>query len=485
MSAIYPIGLPIALSLVAYNACLTGMIVWLKRRDRPGFWYFITSFNIFIWGMGISFMLHNELPAQTAQWWGTFSQAAALLIPATWLHFVLAYTERLKKYKILLIFVYVIALAMLPFSFTDKFVAGYKAVVGVNHYPIPGPLYKIFTGLFVLSISFSFWNFFRAIQKAQLATKKKDYQWVCYASLYGFVVGSMSFLPIYGIELPQYNLLIMPMWQVLIAYAMIRHQMFDIDEIMRAARKDKLAAIGTLSTSINHEIRNPLYIIKSLSEAHLYDRQEDIYKSDKEALQKTQEVLQKTAHQATRAMEIMKSFSTFAKKSVNEQGKTESVNLNEVLNDIQPLVGHELELDQIEFKKDIPKNLSPIKADRRHVEEILFNLIVNACHAMKAKSTLSFEGEGSLPASGGGEGSCIAITAAQQNGHVKIKIQDTGPGITKEDQKKIFEPFYTTKKEGTGLGLYITKQLVERNNGKIALTSKPGQGSTFKLEFKR
>ena len=71
-------------------------------------------------------------------------------------------------------------------------------------------------------------------------------------------------------------------------------------------------------------------------------------------------------------------------------------------------------------------------------------------------------------------------------GEVRIIIQDSGTGISPDQVKHLFEPFHTTKGEkGTGLGLYITKQLVERNGGKITVTSKPGQGTSFALEFKQ
>ena len=65
-----------------------------------------------------------------------------------------------------------------------------------------------------------------------------------------------------------------------------------------------------------------------------------------------------------------------------------------------------------------------------------------------------------------------------------IEISDTGPGISKRDQKRIFDPFYTTKEEGTGLGLYVAKQLVENHAGKISVASIPGKGTTFTLQFR-
>ena len=166
-------------------------------------------------------------------------------------------------------------------------------------------------------------------------------------------------------------------------------------------------------------------------------------------------------------MDIMKRFAMFAKQSVSQEPTLDRVDLANVMEDIHPLISYEFKLDKIELIKNIPANISPLYVDRRHIEEILFNLIVNACQAMKTREI----------------GGRIEISAAQHNGTVKIKVEDNGPGIPADRLSKIFEPFYTTKEEGTGLGLYVTKQLVERNKGKISVKSEIGKGTIFSLEF--
>ena len=80
----------------------------------------------------------------------------------------------------------------------------------------------------------------------------------------------------------------------------------------------------------------------------------------------------------------------------------------------------------------------------------------------------------------GGE---IRISAEQHNGSVKLLVADNGPGIPRDKLKTVFEPFFTTKQEGTGLGLFITRQLVEKNNGKINVDSYPGNGTCFEVTF--
>ena len=208
-----------------------------------------------------------------------------------------------------------------------------------------------------------------------------------------------------------------------------------------------------------------MYVIQGMAESHLANLDQGIYSTAEEIATKSRQIFTKTTEQTHRALDIMKRFAVFAKTNVGQEIQIERIDLNEILENVLPLVGHELELDKIKLIKNIPSELPPIQADRRHIEEILFNLIVNACQAMKSK------------------GGRIEIAARECGKFVKVIIEDNGPGISSEQLKHIFEPFYTTKDEGTGLGLYVVKQLIERNGGKIFVKSGPGYGTYFNLEF--
>lgn len=468
LSMIYPIGLPIALSLTAYNAFLTGLIVLLKRRDKAGISYFISSFIIFLWGVGVSFMLHNDLPHSMGCAWGTFSQIMALLIPATWLHFVLVYTEQEKRFKAVLIGAYIVTFLILPFCLSTYFIFGYKAVVGVERYPIPGIAYIAFTVLFISIVSFSFLVFLNTARKDIPSYKKRDYLLVCLASMYGFGTGSLSLLPVYGINLPQYNLLIMPLWQIMLAIIMTRYRAFDLVELAEAAQKNKLAAIGTLAASMNHEIKNPLFIIRGLAETQIAKSREPNFVEASVAIEKSNDVLRRVHEQTIRAMDIMKRFSSFAKQT-NEEIKNEAVSLKFILDRVVPLVNHDLEMKKIRLVLDIAADLPFVKLDIRDGEEIFFNLIVNAAQAIKLEANL-IDG-------------VIKIEAKEENGRVSVYVMDNGSGIPQNKLKRIFDPFYTTKSEGTGLGLYITRQLVERNAGIIGINSVINHGTVFRLKF--
>jgi len=248
-----------------------------------------------------------------------------------------------------------------------------------------------------------------------------------------------------------------------LAYFMTKQRLFDVEDLAQAAHRDKLMSIGVLAASINHEVKNPLFIIKGLAESCLERQKEGIFTTEKKALENSNDAMKRSIEQADRAMDIIKRLSLFAKAGIDNETKLEAVKINDILDDIMPLVRHELAANNIVVNREIPSDLPEVCADRRYLEEIFFNLFVNACQVLKG--TLK-DGE-------------IAICAASEKGRIRVTIGDNGPGIPEEKIKEVFRPFYTTKAEGTGLGLYITQQLVGKSKGYINVRSQLGVGTTF------
>ncbi|HNX91380.1 MAG TPA: ATP-binding protein [Candidatus Omnitrophota bacterium] len=234
----------------------------------------------------------------------------------------------------------------------------------------------------------------------------------------------------------------------------------------QAAQREKMAVIGTLSAGINHEICNPLGIIRGQTELFLLNLRDGLYKDKtlQELVDKACEIMTKVIKETDRATSITKKLSAFAKpaKGIVE----DDVRVEEEIGEVISLVEHELKLSDIAIIPDIPVDLPCISADRKQLQEVLFNIIRNAAQAIK----------------GTGE---IKVSAYRSRSSVCVNITDTGSGITRENLNKIFDPFFTTKDpgKGTGLGLFIVKQIVEKNNGVISVESELGKGTTFKLEF--
>ncbi len=233
-----------------------------------------------------------------------------------------------------------------------------------------------------------------------------------------------------------------------------------------AAQSEKMAVIGTLSAGINHEICNPLGIARGQCEAFLLNLKDGLYKAKttEELLAKAKDIMAKVIHETDRATAITKKLSQFAKPA---KGDAELVNIDKEVDDVLGLVGYELKLEKIEIEKRLAPNLPEIFVDRKQFQEVLFNLIRNAGQAI-------------------GEKGKINIIAREDRGKVFIDIQDTGSGIPEDKIKQLFNPFFTTKDpgKGTGLGLFIVRQVIEKNGGRIYLKeTKVGEGTTFTLEF--
>ncbi len=234
----------------------------------------------------------------------------------------------------------------------------------------------------------------------------------------------------------------------------------------QAAQREKMAVIGTLSAGINHEICNPLGIARGQCEMFLLNLKEGLYadKSQEELLDKAQEIMDKVIKETDRATVITRKLSSFAKPARGVPA--DDVNVENEIDEVITLIEHDLKLDNILISKEISEGVPGITADRKQIQEVLFNIIRNAAQALKEKGN-------------------IYIRVRNTRDRVFIDIEDTGDGISQKNLEQIFDPFFTTKEpgKGTGLGLFIVKQIVEKNRGAISARSTPGVGTVFTLEF--
>jgi PAS domain S-box-containing protein len=211
-------------------------------------------------------------------------------------------------------------------------------------------------------------------------------------------------------------------------------------------RQEKLAVLGQLAGGVGHELRNPLSVINS---AVYYLKLVQPEASDK--IRQYHAMIEQEVHNAEKIINDLLDFARLG--SVDR----ESVN-------ILGLVKRVLECFPapacVEVSLDLPEGLPKVFADPRQMEQVLGNLVVNAYQAMR-------------------EGGGLTISAHQQMQMVAIIVKDSGVGISSENMQKLFEPLFTTKAKGIGLGLAVSKKLVEANGGRIEVSSEPGRGSTF------
>jgi len=227
---------------------------------------------------------------------------------------------------------------------------------------------------------------------------------------------------------------------------------------------EKLASLGKLAATIAHEINNPLAGV--LNYIRLIIKQLSRNRFTHEKLEDISRYLKIMESETARCGEIVKDLLAFARRT---KITMESNNIEDIINKTLNLISHELEMKELQLKKNIAPNLPKVKCDFKQIQQVLLNLMYNASEAMPSGGTLT-------------------ITANRANGAkalLEVTISDTGCGISEKDMENIFEPFFTTKEEGkgVGLGLSVVYGIIARHNGTIAVESEPGKGSTFKVRL--
>ena len=218
----------------------------------------------------------------------------------------------------------------------------------------------------------------------------------------------------------------------------------------KLVRHEKLAVLGQLAGSVGHELRNPLGVINS-GVYYLKLVQPD-------ADDKVRQCHAKIEQEVRNAEKIINDLLDFARvKSVDREAISVSELVQRVLERYPAPLPVVLSLD---LSPCLPK----IFADARHMEQVLGNLVLNACQAMPKGGQLSVISEQ------------LSVDGVPW---VQIAVKDTGVGIPPENMQKLFEPLFTTKSKGIGLGLPISQKLAEANGGRIEVESEIGKGSTF------
>jgi signal transduction histidine kinase len=220
-----------------------------------------------------------------------------------------------------------------------------------------------------------------------------------------------------------------------------------------ARRSERLAALGQLSAGLAHEIRNPLGVIKGSAEM----LSQKVEVSNPLA----SELAGYISSEVNRLNSLVTRFLDFARPSRLE---LRSVQLSTIVDHVLESVQHQHPDAQVTIERNYTPATPEVQVDAQLCEQIFVNLITNAYEAMESHGRLH-----------------ISITRETQNMRpgVAAIVEDSGPGIPAESREQIFNPFFTSKKEGVGLGLSIVAKIVDDHRGSIRLESPPGQGARF------
>ncbi|KUK41659.1 MAG: Integral membrane sensor signal transduction histidine kinase [Clostridia bacterium 62_21] len=239
------------------------------------------------------------------------------------------------------------------------------------------------------------------------------------------------------------------MGQISRAINHLARSLVEKEQLLEEYRRSQcLVALGRLVTNIAHELKNPVSIIKATAQ---------LMASNIKDVPALDEYVKMIEEQANRHNNLIKELIEFGRPN---DVRFEEVKPGELVAEVLESTAPLLRQHNITLDLDIEPSLPVIKGDRERLKQVFINLILNAVQVMPDGGRLSVCGFAT------GEAVCISF-------------RDTGPGIAEEDLKQIFEPFYTTKPGGGGLGLALSDQIVKIHGGEIRAESGPGGGATF------
>lgn len=220
---------------------------------------------------------------------------------------------------------------------------------------------------------------------------------------------------------------------------------------------DRVATMGTLTAALAHEINQPLAAILSNAQAAIR-----FLKNERPDYHQVQEALEDIVSDDKRAGEVIQRLRMMLKK---EDLKREALELNGVIEEVVHLMHSEVIITNASVAMNLDAKLPPVYADRIQIQQVVLNLLVNALDAVRGQPE---------------ENRRVRIdTRLGEADSILVSVSDSGPGIEDQNLEAIFEAFYTTKNKGMGVGLPISKSIVEQHDGRIWASNNPEGGATF------
>jgi len=427
-------------------------------------------------------------------------------------------------YAIAFVFVVLNCSSLLISEVTPKFSFRY----GAN----PGIFYYVFVVIWLFGISHALFEVFKAYF-ISTGIRKIQLKYFCWSMLIAYIGGTPNFLAMFGIEIPilmPFGTYAVPIFALFTAYLIIYHRFMDINIVIRKTaiysilatiitityflliyimetlfrgfmgyksipwtlsvivifslifqplknliqsfvdkyffkgslaeelekaqeqlkRAERLKAVGTLAAGMAHEIKNPLTGIKTFTE-YLGTK----YK-DPDFIERFQRIV---GNEVNKINDIVQQLLDFSKP---KPLKLQKSNIHRAIDQTLSFLNNDLIKHKIKVVKEYDYSATPLHIDPSRMQQVFLNLFLNAIDAMK-------------------EGGKLGISTKFIINTVEIAISDTGKGISKKDLEHIFDPFYSTKEKGTGLGMSIVYGIIKEHKGELSIKSEANEGATIRI----
>jgi C4-dicarboxylate-specific signal transduction histidine kinase len=237
------------------------------------------------------------------------------------------------------------------------------------------------------------------------------------------------------------------------ADAALRHAQSELEHASR------MTALGELTTSIAHEVNQPLAAIVTNGQACLRWLGRDVPDLDE-----ARGAVTRIIADADRASEVIRRIRALGRKSDTKRAR---LNLNDVIDEVTLLVRHEVSSHRISLRRELASGLPPVLGDQVQLEQVLINLVINAIQAMATVMDRPRE--------------LLIRSGMQEPDQLVVAVRDSGIGIAPEKLSQVFDTFFTTKADGMGMGLSICRSIIEAHGGQVWASSNDGPGVTFQF----
>ena len=237
------------------------------------------------------------------------------------------------------------------------------------------------------------------------------------------------------------------------------------EEALNKARTElvhvtRVMALGVLTASIAHEINQPLTGIITNATTCLR-----MLAADPPNVDGARETAQRTLRDGNRASDVVRRLrELFAWKDVTST----AVDLNDAVREVITLSLCELQRNEVVLRMDLGEDLPPVLGDRIQLQQVILNLVLNACEAMTCVENRSRE---------------MNVRTGREGERIWLSVRDCGPGVDSQAIARLFDPFYTTKADGMGIGLFVSRSIIERHNGSLLVAANEGSGVTFSFSL--
>ncbi len=506
-----------------------------KRETNVVFALYTLTISLWSGAGAFAFVSSN---AENALFLWRISKGSTIFIAVFFVHFVMSLAPleiRMAKRR-WISGAYVVGAGLLLFDLSGQMISRVEPKLYFLNYPSPTISYVVFFATWAALVGIGLYHLFD-IRKKLNAEQRNQLNYFCAATLVAYVGGVANFLPTFDIYVPilmPFGNYAIPIYVLVSVYAIVAKRLMDIQIVIRQAffyfilallisllyvalifiahrffatdsphfglmanlalilviallfkpieivllrliekrffkgsiyeiaeqkdrlqqeleRRERLKAVGILASGMAHEIKNPLTAINTFME----------YLPQKQADLKFMENFQRIVNgELQRIGGIVQELLDFSKPKPLEP---KPVDLNAIIRDTLDLLSKNMMMNKVTCDFQPSGDIKEIVLDPNRMKQALLNIIMNAIDAMKK---------------GGG---VLKVDTAREGGWVRINVADTGCGIAKDKLPNIFDPFYSQKDSGTGLGLPITHAIVEQHKGRILVTSVAGKGTAFML----